>query len=104
MDIPALLAARGRTGKISSAALFGGINYGNMPESMTQNADGSRAACLISASSPLVTTMPAPCCTETGSQPAKCGFGSTFSSIEWLSSSLVITLSGKKVALELEPT
>ena len=59
---------------------------------------------LISASSPLVTTMPAPCCTETGSQPAKCGFGSTFSSIEWLSSSLVITLSGKKVALELEPT
>lgn len=44
LSTTALLAARGRTGKISSAALFGGINYGNMPESMTQNADGSRAA------------------------------------------------------------
>ena len=59
---------------------------------------------LISSSVPGMTTMPAPCWTATGSQPAKLGQGSAAISMPWLSVSLVSTWVGKKEALEEEPT
>ena len=44
LSTTAMLVARGRTEKISSAALFGGISYGKLPDSITHTADGTRAA------------------------------------------------------------
>ena len=48
-----------------------------------------------SASVVFATAIPAPCWTETFSQPSKCGVGRTFSSMSWLSVSLSITCVGK---------
>ena len=56
------------------------------------------------ASSPAVTTMPAPCWTANDSPSANFGQGSTFSVMSWLSVSLVMTREGKNVPLEDEPT
>ena len=59
---------------------------------------------LICSSVPCVTTMPAPCCTETGFVPSKYGHGRTRIVMSWLSPLSVWTCFGKKDALEHEPT